>query len=362
MKDISNQSASTHDPRGSLVILGSGIAAIAHLTLEAIGHLKEADVVFYHANSGVVASYIRELNGNAVDLYEFYGEGKIRTVTYVQMAELMLRKVRAGLFVVGLFHGHPGFFVHAARRSLEIARMEGYPTALIPAISAVDCLFADLRIDPGVSGVQILKASHVLKENASLATESNVVLIQVGSVGDNTFSFSGFKQAKLELLFDRLISIYGEDHDSVWYVAPIFPGFDPIISVRKLREYKNHSLRDTLHAATLYLPPAGIPYASMTSWQAFKGREPYGQFEATAISELETHQTPPGYKLRGASPAMVRAVSDIATGPHSALTFRNAPSQFAESHAELTTQEQEALLSRDTGKMRTVTTKQLKTI
>jgi uncharacterized protein YabN with tetrapyrrole methylase and pyrophosphatase domain len=147
----------------------------------------------------VTAAHIHELNANAIDLYEYYGEGKLRNITYVQMAELMLREVRRGRSVVGLFHGPPGYFVKSGRRALAIAEMEGFETVLLPGISATDCLFSDLRIDPGVIGVQIMKAGHVLRENVSLATDNHVVLIQIGSVGDNTFSFTGFKHTK----FDR---------------------------------------------------------------------------------------------------------------------------------------------------------------
>jgi precorrin-2 methylase/predicted 2-oxoglutarate/Fe(II)-dependent dioxygenase YbiX len=354
----STAAETTGEPKrfGELVIVGSGIAAIAHLTLETIGYIREADIVFYHANSGVTASYIRELNPNAVDLYEYYGEGKVRTITYIQMAELMLREVRAGRHVVGLFHGHPGFFVQAARRSLAIAKMEGHNTALIPAVSAIDCLFADLRIDPGVSGMQILKASHVLREDARLATDNHLVFIQIGSVGDNTFSFSGFKQAKYGQFFDKLLSIYGENHDSVYYVAPIFPGCDPVITVRKLREYRDSSALNSVHAATLYLPPVGISYASLTKRQAFKSREPYGAFEMDAVAGMQGHQTPEGYKLRGSSAAMLRAVSELGNRPAAVKMLRATPDVFLALHSDLNEYECDALASRDTGRLRAVTT------
>jgi precorrin-2 methylase/predicted 2-oxoglutarate/Fe(II)-dependent dioxygenase YbiX len=349
------------DPKqvGQLVIVGSGIAAISHFTLETIGYIREADVVFYHANSGVTAAYIRELNSNAVDLYQYYGDGKVRTITYVQMAELMLREVRAGRSVVGLFHGHPGFFVMAARRSLAIAKMEGHTTALIPAVSAIDCLFADLRIDPGVSGMQILKASHVLREGAQVATDNHLVLIQIGSVGDNTFSFSGFKQAKYTEFFEKLISIYGENHDSVYYVAPIFPGCDPLITVRKLHEYRHTATLSTVHAATLYLPPAGVSHASLTRRQAFKGREPYGEFEIEAVAALASHEMPEGYKLRGSSPEMLRAVTELGSQPAAVKMLRDAPEEFLARYHDLNKFEREALASLDTARLRAVTTQTL---
>ncbi len=356
MQDMEDRSNGGDRRLGRLAIVGSGITAIAHFTLETIGHITRADIVFYHATSGVTASYIQGLNANVVDLYEYYGEGKLRNITYVQMAELMLREVRRGRSVVGLFHGHPGYFVKAGRRALAIAQMEGHETVLLPGISATDCLFADLRIDPGVIGVQILKASHVLRKNATLATNNHVVLIQVGSVGDNAFSFTGFKNTKFNTFLEQLISIYGEDHDSVYYVASIFPTVDPVIIVRRLGEYRVQQVQDTVHAATLYLPPAGIPFQSLTNLQAFKGGKPYGNFELDAIADLDKHKTPVEFKQRIASKPMVRAMIELGTEPAVEHLFRQAPEEFFARHPGLSNEERQALLSRDTGRMRSATT------
>lgn len=342
--------------KGKLAIVGTGITAVAHMTLEVIGHLQHADIVFYHANSGVSAALIQQLNPNIVDLYEYYGEGKLRSITYVQMAELMLAEVRKGRSVVGVFHGHPGYFVKAGRRAIAIAKMEGHETMLLPAVSATDCLFADLGIDPGVIGVHVVKASAVLRDDTFLATDNHVVLVQVGSVGDNTFSFSGYKHTKLDRFFERLISIYGEEHDSVYYVAAIFPGLDPVVILRKLGEYRQRAFQDSVSAATLYLPPAGVSFASLTAIQAFDSRDPYGEFERNAIEGIREHTTPDGFKDRHASEPMLRAMTELATNPESARTFRRNPQAFLASYPDLTSAEREALLSRDLSRLRGVTT------
>jgi len=346
----------TCEKSGYLVIVGTGIKAVSHFSLETIGHIKSADSVFYHANSGVTATYIRELNPSAIDLYEYYGEGKERNVTYVQMAELMLREVRRGRYVVGILHGHPGFFVKAGRRALAIADLEGHATRLLPGISAIDCLIADLRIDPGYVGLQILKASHILRKNGTPATNNHLALIQVGSVGDPTFSFTGFKRTKFDEFFGKLISIYGEEQDSVYYVAPIFPEVPPVIVVRKLAEYRERQALDTVNASTLYLPPKGVAFASLTTRQAFDDDRPYGQFERDAIAEIDTYKTPPEFRHRGASSAMLRAMVELGTTPKAALAFNRAPDDFFAHHATLTPDEREALLCRDTGRLRSVTT------
>jgi hypothetical protein len=272
------------------------------------------------------------------------------------MAEVMLREVRQGKYVVGIFHGHPGYFVKAGRRALAIAQMEGHNTMLLPGISATDCLFADLRIDPGVIGVQILKAGHILRKDVSVATNNHVVLVQVASVGDNTFSFTGYKKSKLNLFFEKLISIYGEDHEAVYYIASIFPGLDPTIKVRKLIEYRDKKLQDNVSAATLYLPPAGVQFNSLTSLQAFKSDQPYGKFEMDAIAELDKHYTPVEFKQRTASKSMLQAMIELGNNPIVAAKYRDSPQEFIAQHTDLTDTERSALLSRETNRLRAVTT------
>jgi precorrin-6B methylase 1 len=346
---------------GRLVLAGSGIKAIAHLTPETMGHIRRADIVFYHATSGVVATQLHQLNSNALDLYQYYGEGKVRNSTYIQMAELMLREVRRGKYVVGVFHGHPGFFVKSGRRALAIAKMEGHETQLLPGISATDCLFADLRIDPGVIGVQILKASQVLRKNSHLSTDNHVLLIQVNSVGDNTFSFAGYKHAKLDKLFGELISVYGSHHDSVYYVAPIFPGFDPIITVRKLADYRDREVLETVSASILYLPPVGMSFESLTGQQAFDNDEPYNGFAMRSIAELDNYVVPHGYKKRGASAAMVRIMEDLTTTPDAVSRYLECPEQFVAGYVGLDDQERRALANRALGEMRQATTDRCET-
>ena len=342
--------------RGRLVIVGTGISAISHFTLETIGHIEQADEVFFHVTNGVTASYVRMLNSNAVDLYQYYGEGKRRRDTYVQMAEALLQAVRKEMNVVGVFHGHPGIFVSATRRALAIAESEGYETELLPGVSSVDCLFSDLRIDPGVLGVQIVNASRVLAGSVSLDLTGNVVLLQVGAVGDHTFSFSGYKHATVSRLFDVLIEIYGPQHKAVHYIAPIFPGVSPVIDEHRLSEYREPNLSTKLGTSLLYLPPKGMLLKELTARQAFRNRDPYGMRERRAVAELKDHQVPVTYRQRRASAQMLLAMLELATDPDAMRQLYDAPAAFVERYPHLETREREAIAARDRKKLRSVTT------
>lgn len=348
--------ASTNPRRGRLVIVGTGITAISQMTVETIGYIQRADVVFYHATNGVTATQIRELNANAVDLYEYYGEGKKRRITYVEMAELMLREVRRGFTVVGVFHGHPGYFVSPARRALAIASLEGHETALLPAVSAPDCMFADLRVDPGVFGCQILMASRVLQKDSIIATTGHVVFLQVGAVGDAGFSFSGYKNSTLVPFFEKLIELYGERQESVYYVAAIFPGFEPVITVRNLLDYRDSGARESISSGILYVPPKGVTMSSLQSVQSVTADNSYGVFESKVVEELDRHKTPPEFKLRRASVPLYRAMVELGTSAKARELYLRSPGEFVGQFPELTATERNAIESRNVGTVRAVST------
>lgn len=200
---------------GQLTILGSGINSIGQLTLQAVTHIEQADIVFYVLSDPATEAYIQQKNPNCVDLYTYYDNGKARTDTYIQMSEvdyfiyddisnwkspdssefnkMMLRHVRKGENVVGVFYGHPGVFVSPSHRTIALARDEGHIATMLPAISAEDCLFADLGVDPSSAGCVTYEATDLLLSHRSLIPSSHLILYQVGVVGVTDFNFNGFK-------------------------------------------------------------------------------------------------------------------------------------------------------------------------
>jgi hypothetical protein len=101
----------------------------------------------------------------------------------------MLRDVRAGHSVLGVFYGHPGVFVSPSHRAIAIARAEGYEARMLPGISAEDYLFADLGFDPAVTGCCSQEATSVLVHNKQLDITMHNILWQVGAVGVTNMVF-----------------------------------------------------------------------------------------------------------------------------------------------------------------------------
>ena len=146
---------------GSLRVVGTGIRAIGQTSPEAVACIERARAVFYVLGDPVARRWIERLNPSAVWLSHFYSPGKDRLDTYHDIAEFVLAQVRAGVDVCMVTTGHPGVFSYAAQRMICLAREAGFSARMLPGISAEDCLFADLGVDPGL-GLQSHEATHFL--------------------------------------------------------------------------------------------------------------------------------------------------------------------------------------------------------
>ena len=254
---IAESSAPTSTKKGRVAFVGTGLKSIAHMTLESVSEIENADIVFYHATDGVTASFIQSLNPNTHDLYQYYGNGKRRNATYIQMSEVILQAVREGKNVVGVYYGHPGVFVKPIRRVMGLARQEGHEAIMYPGITSMDYLFADLEVDPSKNGCQILEASDMFVRNRRLCTDSHVIILQIGAFGDNTFSFNGYPKKKFDLLVEYLIEYYGPDASCTVYRGSNFPGIDSEKATFSLRELldKDVQAKHIKGVSTLYVPP-----------------------------------------------------------------------------------------------------------
>jgi len=165
----------------------------------------------------------------------------------------MLNSVRAGKMTVGAFYGHPGVFAYPSHESVRIAREEGYRARMLPGISAEDCLFADLGVDPARNGCQSYESTDFLMNGRIIDNSSQVILWQIGVLGDWTFKRNGYDLSSMPLLLERLYQYYPPTHEVIVYEAATLPGCEPLI--KKIPLYFLPGAGVTA-ASTLYIPPA----------------------------------------------------------------------------------------------------------
>ncbi|HTA64940.1 MAG TPA: SAM-dependent methyltransferase [Xanthomonadaceae bacterium] len=238
---------------GSLICVGTGITLGSHLGPLSRSHIEQADVVFSAMSDGIVEQWIAGMNKDVRSLQPYYREGKSRMRTYREMVAAMLTEVRAGKKVVAAFYGHPGVFAWAPHKAIAVARKEGYAAHMEPGISAEDCLYADLGIDPGEFGCQHCEASQLLYYKRRIDPTAYLILWQVGAVGDRAQARSSPDDAYRQVLVDRLAEDYPLRHRVTIYRAATLPIHAPRIERTTLRKLA------TAHIElpdTIVIPPA----------------------------------------------------------------------------------------------------------
>lgn len=225
----------------------------SHITPLARSHIEKADVVFTALSDGVLELWLAKMSADVRSLQRYYREGKSRLQTYREMVGAMLTEVRAGKRVCGAFYGHPGVFAWPSHKAIEQARAEGYPAHMEPGVSAADCLYADLGIDPGKYGCQHFEASQFMLYRRRIDTSAHLVLWQVGVAGDQSLARFSTGESHRRVLVEVLSRDYDIGHEVVLYKAATLPVSQP--EVVRLPLGSLPEARCDMHS-TLILPPS----------------------------------------------------------------------------------------------------------
>ena len=221
------------DRPGRLIIVGTGITGVSQLTLEAVAWIEAADVVCYVLADPLTERWIGEHARGTEDLTRLHRSDVPRLHAYRAMSERLVEHARHGRLVVGVFYGHPGVFTSPSHWAVESARAEGIPARMLPAVSAEDCLFADLGIDPGDGACQSFEATDMIIRARVPATDAHLVVWQVGVVAQLGLETGGARVAELVRYLERF---YPAEHMIIHYQAAQSVVADPTIEPVPLSE------------------------------------------------------------------------------------------------------------------------------
>ena len=215
---------------GSLTVVGTGVDVVSQLTPAARAAIEAADEVLYLVADPVAALRVEALNPRSRSLDGFYGETKPRWDTYAEVVDEIVSAVTAGAHVCAVLYGHPGIFAWASHEAMARVRAAGLPARMLPAVSALDCLLADLGIDPAATGLQTYEATYFFVRRPAVDPHATLVLLQVGMLGESRGAATDAVAARFPLLVDRLTELYGREREAVLYEASPVPGPAPAIT------------------------------------------------------------------------------------------------------------------------------------
>lgn len=215
--------------------------------------MEQADKLLFLVADPATDYWIRKLNDSAESLESYYGERKDRLTTYTEMIERILTCVREGGRVCVAFYGHPGVFVYPAHESVKRAHREGLAAKMLPGVSAEDCLFADLGVDPGRLGCQSFEATDFLVHNRRFDPNVPLILWQIAVIGEMGYRTDRpYNRTGIEVLVSVLQVDYPPDHEVIVYEASQYPICDPVMKRLALAKLPDAPVSGI---STLYVPP-----------------------------------------------------------------------------------------------------------
>lgn len=241
----------------NLIIAGTGIKFLSHLTIEVKSAIETSSCVVFLLNEPAMKNWITKHAKKYISMDKTYFSSSSRADTYYKIADELLLHLKEYNDICFLIYGHPTFFSSVVGEIKKRISFEEVLVQIMPGISALDCLFADLNIDPGTRGLQSYDATEFILYDESFSVSAHLVLWQIAIVGElrvinnNNINLSCQKKA-LSLLKSKLMKQYPEDHKIILYVASQYPGVDFEHSEFKLRELTTVNIP---RLATLYIPP-----------------------------------------------------------------------------------------------------------
>lgn len=247
------RSLSDRRARGALSVVGLGIAGPAHATPEATGAVDAAEKRLHLLADPLTRAWLLDRHPDAEDLSDAYDVAKPRADSYEEMVERILAPVRRGRRVCAIFYGHPGVFAYPPHEAIRRARAEGYAARMLPGVSAEDCLFADLGVDPSDTGCASYEATDFLLRRRRFDPTAALVLWQIGLVGVEDVRLADLWSAEgLTVLTETLVETYPADHEVVVYEASTLPITPPKIVRVALAALTRAPVTAI---STLYVPP-----------------------------------------------------------------------------------------------------------
>jgi precorrin-6B methylase 1 len=242
-----------------IFIIGLGIMNVDQLSREAIRAIGESNEVLYVDNGVGTQTFLEGLCPRVTSLFESsYEESGCRLGSYDQMAARVIASALEHPPVTFAMSGHPTVGAEAPFLIQALAKSLGLNVSVQPGISAMDCLFAELMIDPCQSGVQMFEATDLLLRKHSLIPEVPALIWQIGAVETRLHTTRRSKPRRFERFLRHVLQFYPSSHEAVAYFASQHPLMRSQILRFPLGNIGDHAAE--LHPGfTLYIPPRGQP-------------------------------------------------------------------------------------------------------
>lgn len=164
-----------------IYLLGSGMCSFLDITLSTQDILRRCAEVYSLHDLPSLERYLAKVCRKTRNLLPvYYRDGRERAEIYHDVARHVIDAAQRERPVALLMHGHPLVYSAISRLIIDGAAHGGLQLEVLPAVSSLDRMFVDLRLDIAVHGVQVYLASMAVERNIPLNPGADCILFQVG--------------------------------------------------------------------------------------------------------------------------------------------------------------------------------------
>jgi siroheme synthase len=240
-----------------IVIVGSGIKVPDQLTLEAVEVLRRASEIWTNVAESEHGRLAEIVGHRPNSLWPFYQAGRQRLANYEAVTEHLIERANAVREVAYLTQGHPLVLDRVATNVLRRGRQSGLPVTVLPGLSSIDTLIADLEYEPA-RGLQVFDATNFVRRQMKADGHAGLLLLQPGVFGVEVPRLTAdAPPPQLRTLRDALCQIYPEDHPAILIRSAT--------TSMKRRSFQttvgllDQAPPEALAASTLWVPPMDWP-------------------------------------------------------------------------------------------------------
>jgi uncharacterized protein YabN with tetrapyrrole methylase and pyrophosphatase domain len=237
-----------------IAVVGLGISGVHQITREVEETLRRSNETFVTDMGVGVLEHLESLGPKVTDLTSRYESGSHRILIYRRMASEVVAAALDHPPVAFATYGHPRMYCYPTTLIERAATVLDLTVQVLPGISFLDMLLAELGVDPGFDGLQMYEATDVVVRRRPLQPDVNCVITQGPIVMDAYNRPGSPSDENLLLLQDHLLEFYPAEHVAVFVVAKTHPLLETIkeaVPIGKLAE----ALRRGANVGTLFIPP-----------------------------------------------------------------------------------------------------------
>jgi uncharacterized protein YabN with tetrapyrrole methylase and pyrophosphatase domain len=245
------------DRRGlgcDIAIVGIGISGAHQMTGEVEETLRRCNVTFVTDTGTGAMARLDELCPRAVNLAAGQQVGSHRLSIYRLIASEVVAAAVAEPPVAFATYGHPNMYCFPTALIQRAAVVLDLEVKVLPGISFLDTLLADIGVDPGFDGLQMYEATDLLIRRRPLQPDVSCVITQAPATLD-AYNRPGERNLEnLTRLQEYLLTFYPENHEVLLVTSAPHPLLEPLVNPVALGSLAA-ALMPLTQLGTLFIPP-----------------------------------------------------------------------------------------------------------